>query len=122
KPIGAVLEAAVGEKEGDLTALMFEGGRLLVAEVGEREKKVRVRIGADEILVAREMPNAISANNILPAVISDVTVDGARAEIAIRSGRALLVARVTTASVARLGLAKGLQVFAVIKSVTVEGL
>ena len=46
---------------------------------------------------------------------------GARAEIAMRCGSARLVARVTAASVRRLELAKGLPVFAVIKSVTVEG-
>ena len=121
KPLGAVLEALVGEKEGDLTALHFDGGKLLVAETGEKGKKVRVRIGADEILIAREAPTAISANNILPAMISDVTLDGARAEVVMRCGSALLVARVTAASVGRLALAKGIPVFAVIKSITVEG-
>jgi molybdopterin-binding protein len=39
----------------------------------------------------------------------------------MRCGSARLVARVTAASVRRLELAKGMQVFAVIKSVTVEG-
>ena len=69
KPLGAVLEATVGEKDGDLTALIFDGGRLLVAEAGEKGKRLRVRIGADDILIAREAPTAISANNILPAII-----------------------------------------------------
>lgn len=121
KKLGAVLEATVGEKEGDLTALIFDGGRLLVAETGEKGKKLRVRICADEILIAREAPAAISANNILPAMIEDISLDSARADIALRCGGARLVARVTAASVGRLKLAKGLSVFAVIKSVTVEG-
>ncbi|HEX4105750.1 MAG TPA: molybdenum ABC transporter ATP-binding protein [Rhizomicrobium sp.] len=121
KPLGAVLEATVSEKEGDLTTLMFDGGKLLVAEAGEKGKKLRVRIRADDILIAREAPTAISANNILPAIISEIVSDGARAEIAMRCGSAWLVARVTAASVRRLELAKGMQVFAVIKSVTVEG-
>lgn len=120
KPIGAVLEAVVGEKDHDLTALIFDGGRLWVADAGEKGKKVRVRIGADEILVAREAPTAISANNILPAVVTDVIGDGARAEVAMRCGSALFMARVTAASARRLELAKGLEVFAVIKSVTIE--
>lgn len=120
KPIGAVLEAVVGESQGDLTRLLFDGGQLLVADAGEKGRKVRVRIGADDILVAREAPLAISANNILPATISDVTLDGARAEIAMICGSARLVARITAASVRRLGLAKGLLAFAVIKSVTIE--
>ncbi|HZQ40996.1 MAG TPA: TOBE domain-containing protein, partial [Rhizomicrobium sp.] len=121
KPLGAVLEAVVGEKEGELTALEFAGGRLLVAETGQKGKKLRVRIGADEILIARERPSAISANNILPAIISQVTREGARAEVFMRCGGALLVARVTAASIGRLALSEGVPVFAVIKSVTVEG-
>ena len=121
KPLGAVLEAVVGERDGELTALHFDGGTLLVAEVGEKGKRVRVRIGADEILIAREVPTAISANNILPAIVTDVKMDGSRAEISMRCGSALLLARVTAASVGRLALAKGIPVFAVIKSVTVEG-
>ena len=121
KKLGAVLEANVGEKDGDLTALIFDGGKLLVAESGETGKKLRVRIGADDILIAREAPTAISANNILPAIIENVSLEGARAEIVLRCGSARLVARVTAASARRLELAKDLPVFAVIKSVTVEG-
>lgn len=122
KPLGAVLEAIVGERDGDLTQLMFDGGRLLVAEAAAKGKKLRVRIGADEILVARQAPRAISANNILPAIVTEVMFEEPRAEIAMRCGSALLVARLTAASVRRLALAKGDHIFAVIKSVTVEGI
>jgi molybdate transport system ATP-binding protein len=121
KPLGAVLEATVGEARDGLTSLGFEGGRLLVAEAPEKDKRVRVRIGADEILIAREAPIAISANNILPVTISGVRLDGARAEVEMHCGSARLVARVTAASVQRLQLAPGVCAFAVIKSVIVEG-
>lgn len=121
KPLGMVLEAVASEKEEGLTVLEFDGGRLLVTEDVEKGKKVRVRIGADEILIAREAPSAISANNILPVIISGLTLQGPRAEIAMRCGGARLVARVTAASVRRLELASGCQAFAVIKSVMVEG-
>ena len=121
KPLGAVLEATVGGVQDGLTTLIFEGGRLLVAEAPEMGKRVRVRIGADEILIAREAPTAISANNILPVTIAGVRLDGVRAEVEMRCGSARLVARVTAASVQRLQLAPGLSAFAVIKSVTVEG-
>ncbi len=109
KPLGAVLEAAV-RRQGrmDSRALLFDGGRLLVAEAAEKGKKVRVRIGADEILIAREAPTAISANNILPVTISDVIGWTARGrKWTMRCGSARLVARVTAASVQRLELAAG---------------
>ena len=72
KPLGAVLEAS-----GDGVArwphrLAFDGGTLLVAERGEPGKRLRLRIGADDILLAREEPRAISANNVLPVTIADV--------------------------------------------------
>ena len=121
KPLGAVLQATVGDIRDGLSTLLFDGGTLLAAEVGQTGKQVRVRIGADEILVAREAPKAISANNILPVTISSVRLDGIRAEVEMQCGSARLVARITAASVQRLQLKAGISAFAVIKSVIVEG-
>ena len=72
-------------------------------------------------LIAREAPRAISANNILPVTVSEVRLEGARAEVVMQCGAVRLVARITAASVQRLALAAGVSAFAVIKSVTVEG-
>ena len=120
KPLGAVLEAQCTGTEAGLTKLVFDGGTLLVAEPAAPGVRMRVRIGADEILIARDIPTAISANNILPVTISAVRLDGAKAEVEMRCGSARLVARLTAASVQRLELAAGVAAFAVIKSVTVE--
>lgn len=120
KPLGAVLDATCEGVVDGLTILGFDGGKLLVAETREPGKRVRVRIGADEILVAREKPAAISANNILPVLVSDIRIDGLRAEVIMRCGGVKLLARITAASVQRLGLARGVAAFAVIKSVMVE--
>jgi molybdate transport system ATP-binding protein len=121
KPLGAVLEAWTGDIQDGLQTLIFDGGRLLVADARETGRRVRARIGADDILIAREAPRGISANNILPVTISKVQLDGPRAEVDMYCGRTRLVARVTAASVARLGLAPDVAAFAVIKSVIVEG-
>jgi molybdate transport system ATP-binding protein len=121
RPLGAVLQAKVGKIQDGLSTLTFAGGTLLVAAAGETGTRVRVRIGADEILIAREAPKAISANNILPVTISGVKLDGMLAEVEMYCGSSRLVARVTAASVQRLQLTAGIGAFAVIKSVTVEG-
>ncbi len=121
KPLGAVLEARIGDIQDGLQTLLFDGGRLLAADAGEAGKRVRVRIGADDILIAREAPRGISANNILPVTISGVRLDGPRAEVEMHCGRARLVARVTSASVSRLELAPDIAAFAVIKAIIVEG-
>jgi molybdate transport system ATP-binding protein len=120
KPLGAVIDATIRGREDGLTLVSFDGGVLRITEEAAPGTRMRIRIGADEILLAREKPQAISANNILPVVISDVRLDGARAEVAMRSGTAKLVARLTAASVQRLELAAGTPAFAVIKSVIVE--
>lgn len=121
RPLGAVLEARAGEVQDGLQTLLFDGGRLMVTDMHEPGRRVRVRIGADDILIAREAPRGISANNILPVTISSVRLDGARAEVEMHCGRARLVARVTAASVSRLGLVPDSAAFAVIKAVIVEG-
>jgi molybdate transport system ATP-binding protein len=121
KPVGAVLETTAMGVEDGLGILAFEGGRLLVAERHEAGRRLRVRIGADEILIARERPQAISANNILSVILNDVRIEGVRAEVTMRCGTAKLLARITAASAQRLELAAGMSAFAIIKSVTVEG-
>jgi molybdate transport system ATP-binding protein len=69
--------------------------------------------------LALEEPRAISANNILPARVLAVGGD-AQADVQLACGNTRLVARITRASVARLGLVSGSQVFAIVKSVTVD--
>jgi len=122
--LGAVLDARVEvHRAGDgLSVLTFDGGQLIVSQiargVGDR---VRVRIRAEDILLAREEPRAISANNVLPTIVSALRAgDGAQTDVQIACGPAKLVARITQASVARLALAPGVPVFAIIKSVIVD--
>jgi molybdate transport system ATP-binding protein len=120
---GAVFPARVREHLDDgLTALAFNGGILLVPRLElPAGTALRVRLRADDILLAREAPRAVSANNVLPAEILSVTVqDAAQADIRLRCGNVKLVARITRSSVARLGFAAGQPVFAIVKSVTVD--
>jgi molybdate transport system ATP-binding protein len=123
-PLGAVLETRVQSHRADdgLSVLAFDGGTLTVPQL-ERNvgSRVRVRVRAEDIMLAREEPRAISANNILPATVKAVHVDdGPQAEVQLGFGASRLVARITRASVARLALQPGTPVFAIIKSVIVD--
>jgi molybdate transport system ATP-binding protein len=120
-PVGAVLDARVEAHRGDgLTALAFDGGVLLAPRLArDVGKRVRVRIRAEDILLAREEPRAISANNVLPATVAAIG-GGAQADVQLVLGGSRLVARITRASVERLSLAPGTPVFAVVKSVIVD--
>jgi molybdate transport system ATP-binding protein len=120
---GAVVSTAIaGHRPDGLTALVFDGGTLLVPQI-ERPvgAKIRVRLRAEDIMLAREEPSTISANNILPVVVTGVRDSGARdADVKLACGNIQLVARITLASVARLSIVPGQKLFAVIKSVIVD--
>ena len=83
--------------------------------------KVRIRIDADDVMLALTRPVGVSANNILPAKVAAIREDGPNADVQLRLNGALLIARITRRSLERLGLKPGASVFALIKSVTVGG-
>lgn len=119
---GAILPATLAAHDADgLSCLTISAGQLwlprLDAPLGST---VRVRIAAQDIMLARKRPQEISALNILQATITAVRMgDGPGALVQIRAGEDLLLARVTRRSVAALDLRAGVKVFAVLKSVSV---
>jgi len=121
-PLGAVFEAKVAEHRADgLSLLAFDGGVLTVRRLPqELGTQLRVRLRAEDIMLAREEPRAISANNVLPCIVHAVRASGDEADIQLLCGATRLVARITGASRERLGLEPGVAVFAIVKSVTVE--
>jgi molybdate transport system ATP-binding protein len=121
-PLGAVFEATVSGHHSDgLTMLAFDGGVLYVArlrqDVGAR---VRVRLRAEDLMLALHEPQAISANNVLPCTVRAVRERGEQADIQLICGATRLVSRITMASLARLALRPSAAVYAIVKSVTVE--
>jgi molybdate transport system ATP-binding protein len=123
-PLGALLDAVVEtrhDSEG-LCTLSFGGGRLRISNFAhEAGTKVRVRVRAEDIMLAAEEPHGLSANNILPATVVAIhDADSANADVQLSCGGTPMMARITRASVQRLGLAANQTVFAIIKSVTVD--
>jgi molybdate transport system ATP-binding protein len=85
--------------------------------------RVRALVLARDVLVAREEPKALSARNVLPAVVDrlDARPDGTvLAGLALEGGPRLISA-LTRDAVEALALARGVSVWAVVKSVAVEG-
>ena len=118
--LGAVIDATVlGPREDGLTELGFDNGRLAVTTRAAPGTRLRLRIGADDILIARVQPREISANNVLRVTVEQVTITDDLCDVVLSVGPAPLLARITAASARRLALAPGLPVFAIIKSVTV---
>ncbi len=121
---GTVIDATVAAQdiEYDLATLAFEGGTLTVtnidALIGEA---LRVRIRARDVSIALDEPRAISIQNILKGRITEVgEVRGGVVGIAIAVGATTLRSRVTQRAVRQLALAPGLEVYALIKAVSLD--
>jgi molybdate transport system ATP-binding protein len=121
---GAVFEATVSAQDDDdrLTVLASDCGDLIVPRIARPVgTRLRVRLRAEDVMIARERPREISANNILDATIASVRSDDeGHADVQLQSGHVKLVSRITRASAVRLGLAAGMPVFAIVKSVIVD--
>jgi molybdate transport system ATP-binding protein len=121
-PYGAMLDAQVAAHRPDgLTVLHFAGGELIVPRLQRAEgARLRIRVRAEDVMLALEAPKAISANNILAVTVEAVKPAGAtHADLRLRCGPTALIARITRSSLERLALMPGTSAFAIIKSVTV---
>ena len=82
--------------------------------------QIRLRIRAQDILIARHRPDDISALNILPAQIETIRKgDGPGVALRLIAGQTQLLARITARALYRMALKEGDTVFAVIKASSV---
>lgn len=123
---GAVIDARVTgqDMQHDLATLAFEGGTLAVtnldALVGE---PVRVRIRARDVSIALEAPNRISIQNVLRGKIAAIGEPrGGIVDVSISAGAATLRSRITARAAQQLALREGLDVYALIKAVSLDRL
>jgi molybdate transport system ATP-binding protein len=119
---GAMISARLVGQEGDgLTRFETGGGPLWLPEVGAAKGSVlRLRILAQDVMLAVERPRGISALNVLSGVVEEVRMgEGPGAMVRVRVGEEVLLARITRRSVGALGLSPGRAVFAVLKAVSV---
>lgn len=122
---GSVLTGRVEANDAahGLATIRLEGGAALLvpgAKVSPGET-VRLRIPARDVMVATVRPEGLSALNILEGTLEAIEADGeGMASLRIACGGDHVRARITALSVERLGLAPGLPVHAVIKTVALE--
>ena len=121
---GAIIEATVErhDERFGLTDLRSRAGlwRLsrLEVPIGSR---LRLRVRARDVMLAKSAPADSSALNVLPGVVAGIGAhDGPIVEICLDCNGEALIARLTRYSVERLGLTPGAQVYALIKSVALD--
>jgi molybdate transport system ATP-binding protein len=119
---GSVLEGVIEEHDAryHLSYVASPAGRLAISlravPVGQR---VRVRIDARDVSLALKPPELSSISNVLAGRVIDVSddLDPAQRLVRIDVGGRPLLSRVTQRSVALLGIAPGIALYAQVKSV-----
>ena len=121
---GAVLEGTVGNADpvAGLTSLKCRAGLLRVPRLDLKPGAVlRVRIPARNVIVAVKRPEGLSALNVLPGKVLEIgPLDAPIADIALDCNGERLLARLTRHSIEAMELKPGRDVYAVVKSVTLD--
>ena len=81
-----------------------------------------LRVRARDVALAKQRPDSISVRNVIAGRIASISQDedGPSADCMVESGNTRIKARITRASLEELDLNEGDQVFALVKSVTLE--
>jgi molybdate transport system ATP-binding protein len=123
---GTVIDATVTaqDMEHDLATLAFDGGALTVtnldALIGE---PVKVRIRARDVSIALDRPTRISIQNVLPGRVAAVGESRSGiVDVSISAGAVVLRSRITSRAAEQLALRPGLEVYALIKAVSLDRL
>jgi len=121
---GSVVATTVSQidEERRLAQLTFPGGTLQVPPAGlEVGASVRVRVPAREVILATLPPQGLSLHNVLAGRVGSIGPAAAdQVIVQVVVGDTRLLAQVTSDAVERLSLRTGVQVFALVKSVSIE--
>lgn len=104
-----------------LTEVGLDQGRLILpGPLGAVGDVVRVRVPAQDIILSLTAPLGLSALNVLAVIVTGaVAGQGPGVAVGLQCGTDRLLARVTRRSAAAMGLAPGMQVFAILKATAV---
>ena len=122
---GAIIDTRVAghDDERQITRLEFGDQMLILPRLDAAPgARLRVRIRARDVMLAVERPTALSAQNVLAGRIVEIAEEtGPYAEVKVDLGAGAIVARITRDSINRLTLVCGQPVYAVLKSVAIDG-
>lgn len=119
---GTILEGTIAEvdRTWHLTRVEFPDGALWTRDQGLAVgQRVRVRVLARDVSLARQAPEQTSIQNVLRGRIDEVVDDEHPSSVLVRLrvGRSVLLARLTKRAVAELEVAPGQEVWVQVKSV-----
>jgi molybdate transport system ATP-binding protein len=118
---GAALEGLVTGEDGGLTVVRAGGWDIRVPGL-ETRGPIRLYVLARDVMLALDRPSRISARNVLRGKVAQLHAEHGRVLVRVEDGGAALLAALTPDAVADLALTPGVDVWAVVKSVAVDGL
>ncbi|MEM9060237.1 MAG: molybdenum ABC transporter ATP-binding protein [Pseudomonadota bacterium] len=119
---GAVIEATVARHHPDgLSELDAAGIPLFLPTVPHGAgAQIRVRIPAQDVILARETPRGLSALNVIPATVDSIREGGGPgAIVSLSTSAGRVLARITKRSAEALALSNGSSVFAIVKTLSI---
>jgi molybdate transport system ATP-binding protein len=121
---GAIVDAVVEahEEASGLTLLRSRAGQWRLPKLeAQAGSKVRVRVRARDVMLAKSLPQDVSALNVFPATIAEIGPRvGPIVDVRLDCSGDSLIARLTRFSVERLHLQPGARVHVLIKSVALD--
>jgi molybdate transport system ATP-binding protein len=122
--VGAVLEGNVTHADAGEDLASVAIGTQNSLKVSARGlapgQRVRLQLLARDLILALGEPQGISVRNHLRGVVRAITADGGADLVEVDIGGATLLSRVTTAATRELGLAPGMALWVLVKSVSVS--
>ncbi|MCV6597233.1 MAG: molybdenum ABC transporter ATP-binding protein [Mangrovicoccus sp.] len=119
---GAVLQAVLTghDPQDGLSLLDAQGLRLFVPRVRAAPgTPIRLRIPAQDVMLSLSAPEGISAHNIVPARVQQIRPgEGPGALVTLETQAGVLLARVTRRAVRKLDLREGMQVYGIVKAIS----
>jgi molybdate transport system ATP-binding protein len=120
--VGAILQATIGAVDADwhLAQVHFSGGRLWLRDPGlPAGSRVRIRVFARDVSLARKRPGQSSIQNVMLGKVDAIGEDEhpGLAIVRVTIGDSRILARLTKRAVADLDLAPDQQVWVQVKSV-----
>jgi molybdate transport system ATP-binding protein len=119
---GSVLAARVVAHHADgLTEIDAGGSRLWLPRIAAAPgTALRVRIAAQDVILSTAPPQGLSALNVIPGQVREISEgSGPGVMVAVEAGGGTVLARLTRRSAVAMGLAPGLPVWCITKSVAV---
>lgn len=122
--VGAVMGGVVERVDAaGLTLVRVGDAEFVVDEPAALGQRIQIQVLARDVIVAASRPSGLSVRNVVAARVVSVTPDVGRAVLVeLDIGRtATLLARITSRASQELKLSSGMQVWALVKAVSLRG-